>query len=276
MPGADQGPSPPRLVSVELRPGSRVALLTLAKEPVNSLDLAAWQALDEALTRLEADPSVSAVVLASGLKRDVFSAGNDLSELHAPGTTLERYRAFWVAQNAFLVRLYRTRLVTVAAIRGACPAGGCIISLCCDSRVMTPQGTIGLNEVALGIPVPKFWGHVMGATIGERAAERLLLSGGMASPQQALALGMVDELVEKDGLLASAEAVAARLAKLPGHAFAASKLSLRGDLAARWEAFYVREPEGAWQFLTLPATIKTLGAAMARLSSGSKPPAAKL
>lgn len=44
-----------------------------------------------------------------------------------------------MTSNVFLARLYRSPLVTVAAIKGACPAGGCCLSLCCDLRVMTEQ-----------------------------------------------------------------------------------------------------------------------------------------
>ena len=65
------------------------------------------------------------------------------------------------AMQGFLQRLYKTPLITISAIRGACPAGGCILSLLCDSRIMTEAGTIGLNEVALGIPVPYYWAQVM-------------------------------------------------------------------------------------------------------------------
>ena len=50
-----------------------------------------------------------------------------------------RYTDFWVTSNVFLARLYRSPLVTLAAIKGACPAGGCCLSLCCDMRVMTEQ-----------------------------------------------------------------------------------------------------------------------------------------
>jgi len=71
------------VVHVDVRPGG-YAIVTLTKEPVNSLDLDAWQQLEQALDRLEQDPSVSGVIFASGLKRDVFSAGNDIMELHAP------------------------------------------------------------------------------------------------------------------------------------------------------------------------------------------------
>ncbi len=50
-----------------------------------------------------------------------------------------RYRDFWVTSNVFLARLYCSPLVTIAAIKGACPAGGCCLSLCCDMRIMTEQ-----------------------------------------------------------------------------------------------------------------------------------------
>lgn len=170
-------------VRVEVRPQAGLAFVTLAKEPVNSLDLATWQQLEAALDQLEADPSVRAVVFSSGLQRDVFSAGNDLLELYAPRTSKARYSEFWITSNRFLARLHRSRLATVAAVRGACPAGGCIISLCCDHRVMTPQGSMGLNEVLLGIPVPKYWGLLMARVIGHRAAEGLLLPGKLVSPQ---------------------------------------------------------------------------------------------
>lgn len=76
-------PSTSPVVHVDIRPGG-YAIVTLTKEPVNSLDLDAWQQLEQALTGLEQDPSVSGVIFASGLKRDVFSAGNDIMELYSP------------------------------------------------------------------------------------------------------------------------------------------------------------------------------------------------
>lgn len=56
----------------------------------------------------------------SGLKKPIFSAGNDLGELFAPGTSRERYKRFWAVSQEFLCQLYLSPLVTVAAIRGAC------------------------------------------------------------------------------------------------------------------------------------------------------------
>ena len=57
--------------------------------------------------------------------------------------------------------------------------------MCCDHRVMSTQGTMGLNEVQLGIPVPKYWGLLMARLIGQKAADKLLLTGKLASAQEA-------------------------------------------------------------------------------------------
>ncbi|KAG2448174.1 hypothetical protein HYH02_006759 [Chlamydomonas schloesseri] len=267
--------SPCPYITTELRPGG-IAVVTMAKEPVNSMDLAMWRGLDAALQSLEADPAVLAVIFTSGLRRDVFSAGNDLLELYAPKTSAARYAEFWVAQNAFLVRLHRSRLATVAAIRGACPAGGCAISLCSDMRLMTPEGAMGLNEVQLGIPVPKFWGLLMGRVVGPKVAEGVLLSGRMVGAAEAAQLGLVDGVVPAERLVEEALARAAAAAKQPPAARAATKLLLREDFCKAWEAYYPTEPDFGWRFLSSPSTIKVLEGAMRRLSSKDKKPAPKL
>ncbi|PNH09389.1 Enoyl-CoA delta isomerase 1, mitochondrial [Tetrabaena socialis] len=271
---ASVGPAAdPGYVSVETRPGG-IAIVTVAKEPVNSMDLDMWMRLDQAIAGLEADPSITAVIIVSGLKKDVFSAGNDLMELYAPKTTSERYARFWVAQNAFLVRLHRSRLVTVAAIRGACPAGGCAISLCSDFRIMTPEGSMGLNEVQLGIPVPKFWGLLMGRVMGPKAAEDILLTGRMVLADEAKRVGLVDAVVPAEQLLAVALATAVQACKQPAAARAATKLLLREDFCTAWEAYFPTEPSFGWRFLSSPSTIAVLEGAMRRLSSkgGQKKP----
>lgn len=133
-------------------------------------------------------------------------------------------------------------------------------------------GTIGLNEVQLGIPVPKYWGMLMARLIGNKAADKLLLTGKLASGQEAKALGLIDDLVPKDELISSAEAVMLKLVMLPGSAVASSKASLRGDFCAAWLAYSKIEPEGAWRFLCQSDTVRTLGAALQRLSGNKNAP----
>ena len=108
-------------------------------------------------------------------------------------TSERQFTDFWRAQTHFLARLYRTPLVTFAAIKGACPAGGCILSMACDYRFMTEEGYIGLNEVKIGVPVPRTWCKIMERLVGGRAGH-MLLTGVMCKPKQALQIGLVDKV----------------------------------------------------------------------------------
>ncbi|PSC74629.1 enoyl hydratase isomerase [Micractinium conductrix] len=253
---------------VERHAAEGYALVVLAREPVNTMNLAFWQQLAATLTELEGDPAIRGAIFCSGLKRDVFTAGNDIRELYAPLTSRERYREFWVQSNRFLTRLLTSPLVTIAAIRGACPAGGCCLSMCCDYRVMTEQGSIGLNEVALGISVPKMWARLMARLVGQGAAERLLQNAAMLSPGEARAAGLVDEVVPKEKLLETAEAAMRRWLQAPDFSRAETKRLQRGEFATEWEAYAHTEADYAWDLLSSPAVVKQLGGVLARLGGG--------
>ncbi len=73
-----------------MKPG--YAVLTLRREPVNTMNLAMWQQLACSLEELEGNTSVRGVIFQSGVHKDVFTAGNDILELYAPKTSRERYR----------------------------------------------------------------------------------------------------------------------------------------------------------------------------------------
>lgn len=72
-----------------------------------------------------------------------------------------RYTDFWVTSNVFLARLYRSPLVTVAAIKGACPAGGCCLSLCCDVRIMTEQVRLLSVDQHISTRMQRAWQYAM-------------------------------------------------------------------------------------------------------------------
>jgi len=70
----------------------RYAIVTLQREPVNTMNLSMWEQLTQVLDALEANPRIRGVIFQSGLQRDVFTAGNDILELYAPKTSQERYK----------------------------------------------------------------------------------------------------------------------------------------------------------------------------------------
>ncbi|XP_060220007.1 enoyl-CoA delta isomerase 1, mitochondrial isoform X2 [Meriones unguiculatus] len=112
---------------------------------------------------------------------------------------------------------------------GASPAGGCLMALTCDYRIMAdnPKYTIGLNESLLGIVAPFWLKDNFVNTIGHRAAERALQLGLLFPPAEALRLGVVDEVVPEDQLHSQAHSVMAQWLAIPDHSRQLTKSMMR-------------------------------------------------
>ena len=256
-----------------VRLSESVAAIRLTREPVNSLSSDLWRALHAALRQVESDSAYRAVLIESAVKRDVFTAGNDINELFAPRTNEKKFKAFWCASIECLTSLYTSRLVTVACIRGSSPAGGCIIALCCDHRIMygDANAMIGLNEVALGIAVPPRWTALMARTIGQRKTEALAGAGELVSVNGALQCGLIDEVANApDELRTRATAYVARRLRFPDAARVATKCSMRQEFADGWRSEIQAEADSAWSSLSASETVKNIGSYLARLSKSSK------
>lgn len=258
-----------KLISVSYTLDNALAIVAIHREPVNSMNTALWTDLFNALEDLEANPQVRGVVFTSALKRNVFTAGNDLSELYAPNTDLTRYSNFWIVSNQFLARLYNSPLLTIAAVKGASPAGGCCLAMCCDFRIVTQDASMGLNEVAIGISVPRYWIKVMTSIIGQGKADKLTQYARFVGAEEALKIGFVDGVVPNaEALEPAALKIAAEVFKLPDAGRGVTKNLLRGELSRAWgdKINLEQEAHTAWGFLTKEETVRTLKAVMARLS----------
>lgn len=97
-------------------------------------------------------------------------------------------------------------------------------------------GMIGLNETKLGIAAPSWLGHLMVRTVGYREAEKALGLGVLYTPEQALSVGLVDEVVEQEKVLTHAEKEAVKWASVPYQARVASKLITRKGYLDQLEA----------------------------------------
>ncbi|KAJ3073549.1 hypothetical protein HDU98_001289 [Podochytrium sp. JEL0797] len=282
----------PAFVAIEKK--KDYAIVTLNRGPVNAMNLQFWKELQSALDEIEGNQAMRALIFQSGLDKDIFTAGNDLTELYAPMTSLERYTDFWTTQNVFLANLYVSRLVVVSVIRGACPAGGCAISLASDYRIMSQEtghivsfkslSTIcvlysrinrnqlqGLNEPQIGLTVPEFWMELYAKTIGTRQAELLGCNGTVVGPAEAKKIGLVDLLVPKDQLLSTAEAVVAKFLKIPSFGRSLTKQTARQALADKLgnREILKMQSEAGWGFLTAPPTLKAMKATLAKLQGNS-------
>ncbi len=166
----------------------------------NIFDAATMESLREHLDAIENDAAIKGVVVTSA-KKSIFIAGADLQTLLRQAQSGE-LRAFIAAGQKVFNRLAALKVPTVAAIHGACAGGGYEITLACDYRVATnePATRIGLPETTLGL-VPA-WG---GATrlprlIGSEAAADVILKGKLHTAEEALRMGMVDEVVPREQL----------------------------------------------------------------------------
>lgn len=126
--------------------------------------------------------------------------------------------------------LYTAPVPVVAALNGHALGGGVVLPLACDRRLIASGDiSVGLTEVQAGVPYPAAAMHIVRAELRPAVARELCLTGRVLSPQEALALEVVDRVCAPDALVAQAVAHAAELAELP--AYARVKQQLRQETA---------------------------------------------
>lgn len=205
--------------------------LNLARPPVNALDPALIARLKEAI---ESAPAAGAEALLLSGSPGLFSAGLDIPAL----LQLDRaaMRAFWQDFFAVCAALARAPIPVVAAVTGHSPAGGAVLAIFCDYRVMARGDyRIGLNEVQVGLTVPDCIQAALRRLIGVYRAERMLVAGAMLGADDALATGMVDELVAPDEVVARSRTWLESLLALPRQAMLGTRAMARADLAGLFD-----------------------------------------
>jgi len=202
--------------------------------------------LAEALRILEEEEKeTKGLLLTSGLA-PIFSAGLDLKTMYQP--TEETAKHFWRTLHELFQRLYMSPFPIVAVINGHAPAGGCFLSLCCDSRVMVPgKSLIGLNEVKLGIVPPWWFSVLMKETVGARQAEKHLQLGSLLKPEEALEIGLVDFVSENAEEVAIAEL--SKYMKISPTARVHSKMISRQPLSTIVESGREDDVENFWNYI---------------------------
>lgn len=200
--------------------------LRIANPPVNALNMALIQRLDAELA-VAAEQHVRALVLSG--QPGLFSAGLDMREVVAAAA--EPLRRFIDAFFKLQERLARSPIPVVAAITGHCPAGGTVLMLYCDHRVMARgEFRIGLNEVQVGLYPGLTIYRAFERLVGSSRAASLLPRGAMLDPEAALASGLVDELVAPQQVVPRALELATELTSLPPQAYARTRGLVRADL----------------------------------------------
>ncbi|KAK9884608.1 hypothetical protein WA026_007448 [Henosepilachna vigintioctopunctata] len=181
-----------KLVAVTVDDQTGIATVNLQRPPVNSLNLELLTELSSSLTDLEKNKSRG--IILKSYSDAVFSAGIDILEMYK--CEEERVTLFWSALQEVWIKLYGHFAPTVACINGHAPAGGCLLALSCEYRVMVKEKTIGLNETKLGIVAPQWFIASLVNIIGQRQSEVALTTGKMFTTEEALRIGLVDEMAE--------------------------------------------------------------------------------
>jgi len=174
------------------------AIVKLNRPRANAIGRVMVRELLETLTQLERDDSVRCLLLTGS--PGMFSAGLDVPELIQFDRS--EMTAFWREFNELCYRLFTSDLMTVAAISGHSPAGGCVLAILTDYRIMSEgRYKIGLNEVAVGIPIPGGLTDIYASLVGLSVAQDLGCRGAMLNPHEALAKGLIQDVVTGDELI---------------------------------------------------------------------------
>jgi enoyl-CoA hydratase/carnithine racemase len=186
--------------------------------------------LQQMFQNIESDSQVSGVILTG--KEGFFSAGLDLIELYDYDEA--QIKDFWQRFIKLTESLASFKKPFISAINGHSPAGGCVLAICSDYRVMADgKYIIGLNEVPVGLIVPESIFHLYSFWIGDAKASRYLLEGKLMNPQEALEAGLVDEVVNPNTIRTAAERQMKKYIQLNAETWQKSKMNIRKSLLAK-------------------------------------------
>lgn len=196
------------------------------RPPANALDHALVEKLLAALDTVQA-AGARALILTG--RPGMFSGGLDVPALiDCKRPEIER---FWQQFFQLTRRLAASPVPVIAALSGHAPAGGAVLALQCDYRIgIEGNFKIGLNEVQVGLPVPDTILLALEQVVGPRQARRIATRGSLLPMAEALAIGLVDELVDADNLLPTVLIRAQELLALPPVAMNTTRLAGKARL----------------------------------------------
>ena len=206
-----------------------IAVLQMDRPPANAIDLALAGEFENALATIEESSDIGALIITAA--GSCFSAGLDLKAL--PTYDAEQQRAMVMQVNGLFGRLYGLPLPTIAAVNGHAIAGGVILTLACDYRIGAEEDyKLGLAEARVGVVYPVAAMTIVRSELAPSTARKMVLTARNYNPQEALKMGVLDELQPSDRLLMRALEVATEMAALPRSSYRRIKRGLRAQALA--------------------------------------------
>ncbi len=236
------------------------ALLTLAKGKANALDIEFCRAIIGQFAELKKSSAEAVVITAQG---PIFSAGVDLLRAAKDGPAY--LRRFLPVLNRMFDVVFNFPKPVVAAVNGHAIAGGCVLACCADYRMMAQgKGRIGVTELLVGLPFPALAFEVMRFVTGPRHFAELIYAGETLPPDEALARGLLHEVVEPAALEERALASARMLAQISPAAFMLAKQQMRLPVVERVRRDGKRIDAAAAKLWASPKAIASIEAYVAR------------
>lgn len=207
-----------------------VALLTLNRpDALNALNAALLAELDMALTDLEENEEVGALVI-TGAGDRAFVAGADIKEM--ADLSVAEAKEFSLRGQRVFEKIETLRKPVIAAVNGHALGGGCELAMSCDIRIASSKASFGQPELNLGV-IPGFGGtQRLPRLIGKGPGMYMLLTCCRIKADEALRLGLVSEVVEPDALASRAQELARQIASYPASTINACKQAVNRGLSA--------------------------------------------
>jgi len=192
----------------------------------NALSVEMWDAIPRALDRLESDPDTRVLVL-RGAGGKAFVSGADISQFEEKRASAAEQSGYDQVVGAANRRLATTRLPTIAMIRGYCIGGGLGVALHCDLRIATRESRFGIPAARLGVGYGHSGLRRLMEVVGPSFAMEIFFTARQFSAEEALAMGLVNRVVDDGDLESSVADVCARVADNAPLTIAAVKTCVR-------------------------------------------------
>ncbi len=189
--------------TLEITYKKEYAIVQMKRGKVNAINFEMVQELRDTFHALEENTEVKGVLLSG--QPHYFSVGLDLIELFQYDKN--QIRDFFTSFGALYIQLVQFKKPFISAITGHSPAGGCVLAVASDNRYMAEGDdyVIGLNEVAVNIQISQNLTEIYAFWIGDGLASRYILEGKLLTGKEAVASGLVDELVPLENVIERAE-----------------------------------------------------------------------
>lgn len=184
---------------IQVEHHDKITIAKLDRSVTNALDLKLLDELGVILKKARKDACVHSLILTSANDK-FFSIGFDIPQLY--GLSRNDFKVFYKTFNRVCLDLYTLPKLTIAAVTGHAVAGGCILALCCDYRIIAEgKKKMGLNEIKLGVPIPYPSDRILHHIVGYRNAREIVDTGEFYLPGRLLEMGMIDQIVTEDRVL---------------------------------------------------------------------------